>query len=171
MSKETFERFTQFAYTSDYLIPKMEKRNRVAMQKEAVTDDSLLDSFHRLVKRLDKAKGETADEPEPANYWGIDLKGSGEPEPAVHDIVTSKKDKKKKGKSANLTPSWIVKSLAPITDADFEQGTALIIKRDKYLERYSRVHLNDFQLLNFPLLAPRNNHNKTCELTKHFNLD
>jgi hypothetical protein len=31
VSKGTFERFTQFAYTGDYSIPKMEKRNRVAM--------------------------------------------------------------------------------------------------------------------------------------------
>ena len=103
MSKETFERFTQFAYTSDYSIPKIEKRNRVIIQKEAVTDDSSSDSFYILMKRLDEAKAETVDEPEPADDWNIDPKGSSEPEPeAVQDFLTSKKDKKKKAKSANL---------------------------------------------------------------------
>ena len=109
MSKETFERFTQFVYTGDYSIPKIEKRNRVVIQKEAVTDDSSSDSFYILMKRLDEAKAETVDEPEPADDLNTDLKGSGEPEPeAVYDFFTSKKDKKdkkKKGKSADLRPS------------------------------------------------------------------
>lgn len=32
VSKEKFERFTEFAYTDDYLIPKLEKRNRFAIE-------------------------------------------------------------------------------------------------------------------------------------------
>jgi hypothetical protein len=148
VSKETFKRFTQFVYTGDYLIPKIEKQNRVIIQKEAVTDDSSSDSFYILIKRLDEAKAETVDEPEPAGDLNIDLKGSGEPEPeAAHDFFTSKKDKKdkkKKAKSADLRPSWIVESLVPTTDIDREQGTIPITKRDKYPERYSRVYLDDF---------------------------
>ena len=74
-----------------------------------MTDDSSSDSFYILMKRLDEAKAETGDEPEPAHDLNIDLKGSGKPEPeAVHDFSTSKKDKKdkkKKGKSADLRPS------------------------------------------------------------------
>ena len=87
----------------------MEKRNRVIIQKEAVTNNSLLDSFYILIKGLDEAKTEIVDEPEPANDLNTDLKGSSKPEPkAVYDFFTSKKDKKdkkKKGKLADLRPS------------------------------------------------------------------
>ncbi len=150
VSKETFERFAQFAYTGDYSIPKIEKRNRVALQKEAVMDDSSSDSHHRL----DEVKGETVNEPEPA----------------VRHISTSKKDKKKK-KSADLRPSWIVQSLAPTTDLDLEQESVTVTKRDKYPERHSRLYSDDFQSLTFPLLAPRSNHDKTCEPAEQFDPD
>lgn len=60
---------------------------------------------------------------------------------------------------------------ALMTDADLEQGTVLITKRDKYPERHSHAHSDNFQSLTFPLLAPRNNHDKTCEPAKHFDPD
>jgi hypothetical protein len=143
---------------------KMEKRNRIAVQKEAVMDDSSSSSLRRLRKRWDEAEADKVDNAEPADDWDIDLKGSGEPEPeAVHNILTSKKDKKKMTKSVKLIPSWMVESPAPTTDADLEQGTVPITKRDKYPERHSRVHSDDFQSLSFPLLAPCNSHDKTCE--------
>jgi hypothetical protein len=63
----------------------------------------------------------------------------------------------------------MVESPAPTTDADLEQGTVPITKRDKYPELYSHAHSDDFQSLTFPLLAPRNNHDKTCEPAEHFN--
>ena len=155
VSKETFERFTQFAYTGDYSIPKMEKRNRIAMQKGVVPDNSLSS------KRWDKAEADPdlvveQLEPEPASFWGQ---------------FASKEDKKKKGKLADLRPSWIVESPAPMTDADLEQGTVPITKRDKYPERHSHVHSDDFQSLTFPLLTSRNNHDKTCEPADHFDPD
>ena len=66
-------------------------------------DDSLLDSFYILIKRLDEAKAEIVDEPESTNDLNIDLKGFGEPKPeAVYDFSTSKKDKKDKKKKAKL---------------------------------------------------------------------
>jgi hypothetical protein len=53
----------------------------------------------------------------PANDWGIHPKESDEPKPeAVHGYYTSKKDKKKKAKTADLRPSWMVESPAPTTD-------------------------------------------------------
>jgi len=151
VSKETFERFAQFAYTGDYSIPKTEKRNRVPLQKDAGTDDSSSDSYHRL----DEVRGETVDEPEPA----------------VRPIFTSKKDKKKKAKSIDFRPSWIIESLAPTRDADLERVTTPITNRDKYPENHSRVRSDDFQSLTFPLLAPRNNHDKTCEPAEQFDPD
>ena len=160
------------------------------MQKEVVTDKSSPSILHSLrikqgktkanpdlvVKALEKLELKLSlvkeEVPGPASNQGVNPIESIEPEPeASYSYYTSKKDKKKKGKSANLTPSQIIKSLALTTDADFKQGTALITKRDKYLESHSRVHSNDFQSLNFPLLAPRNNYNKTCELVKHFDPD
>jgi hypothetical protein len=55
------------------------------VHKEA--DDSSSNSLRRLRKGWDKAESETVDEPEPADDWNIDPKGSGEPEPeAVQDF-------------------------------------------------------------------------------------
>ena len=65
----------------------------------------------------------------------------------------------------------MVKSPALTTDIDLEQRAIPITKRDKYPERHSRVHSDDFQSLNFPLLAPPNNHDETCELAEHFDPD
>jgi hypothetical protein len=159
VSKETFERFTQFAYTGDYSIPKMEKRNRVAMQREAVTDDSSPSTSNRI-RRWDEAEADpnlVVEQPEPEPFDWNDFAG--------------KKDTKKKGKSADLRPYWMVEPPAPTADADLEQGTVPITKRDKYPERYSHAHSDDFQSLTFPLLAPRNNHDKTCEPAEHFDPD
>jgi len=64
----------------------------------------------------------------------------------------------------------MVESLAPTTDADLERAI-LITKRDKYPEHHSRVYSDDFQSLTFPLLAPCNNHDKTCKPAKHFDPD
>jgi hypothetical protein len=57
----------------------MEKQNRVVAQKETVTNDSSSNSLHRLRKRWDKAEAETVDEPDPADYLKIDLKGFKDP--------------------------------------------------------------------------------------------
>jgi hypothetical protein len=51
------------------------------------------------------------------------------------------------------------------------RGIVPITKRDKYPEHHSRVHSDDFQSLTFPLLAPRNNHDKTCEPAEQFDPD
>jgi hypothetical protein len=116
----------------------MGKRNRVVIQKEAVTDDSSPSTSNRI-RRWDDAEAGRIDELEPANDWNINLKGSGESKPeAVHDYFSSKKDKKKQAKSANL-PSWMGESLVPTMDTDLERGTIPITKRDKYPERHSRI--------------------------------
>jgi hypothetical protein len=183
VSKETFERFTQFAYTGDYSIPKMEKRNRVAMPEEAVTDDSSSDSLHRLRKARSKAREDPdlvveEQEPELANDWDINLKGS------------SKKYQKVKGKSRNPFSYFPDESSAPPTDLDPEQETSPPITRVispitrgtspitrvtspttrgyKYPKPHWRLYSDDFQSLTFQLLAPRNNHDKTCEPAEHF---
>lgn len=171
VSKETFERFTQFAYTGDYSIPKMEKRNRLAMQKKIAWSDFSSDSHQKLKKGLAEAKKETIDEPELANEWDDNLTRSVEPEPAVLSFLTIKKDKKKKAKSTSLEPFSLFESSALPTNVDPEMETNLITKRDKYSERHSRVHSDDFQRLNFPLLAPRNNHIETCEPAEQFDPD
>jgi len=161
VSKETFERFTQFAYTGDYSIPKTEKRNTVTMQKEDETDDSV-SSFYRRRKRWDKAEADPdlvveQLEPESASGWSIDLT----------------KGKKKKRKSAKVIPPspFRDKSPASMADSDLKPETVPITRRDKYPEHHSHVHSDDFQSLTFPLLAPRNNHDKTCEPAEHFDPD
>jgi len=65
----------------------------------------------------------------------------------------------------------MVESPAPMTNTDLEQRTVPITKRNKYPERHSHIHSDDFQSLTFPLLASHNNHNKTCDPTDHFDPD
>jgi len=160
VSKETFERFTQFAYTGDYSIPKMEKRNRIEMQKEAVTDDSSSNTLHRMLKTWDMAEADPDVVVEPGP----------DPEPEAARIHRISKKDKRKGKSAIVISSFLDESLAP-TNPDLEQETVPITRRDKYPERQPHVHSEDFQSLTFPLLAPRNNHDKSCEPAEHFDPD
>ncbi|PVH73311.1 hypothetical protein DL98DRAFT_431560, partial [Cadophora sp. DSE1049] len=156
VSKKTFERFAQFAYTGDYSIQKGGKRSRVEMQKGVVTDDSSPSTLHNLRMRWVKTEADPdlvaeALEPEsepglveeavpgPASNWGINPKESIEP--------------------------------GPEAGYDFEPETIPITRRDKYPERHSRVHSEDFNSLTFLLLAPRNNYDKTCEPAEHFDPD
>jgi hypothetical protein len=177
VSKETFERFAQFAYTGDYSIPKTRKRNRVAKQEETVTDDSSSGSLHRLHRRWGKTHADPdlvveQAEPEPANDWDVDLKASEEPKPeAFFAYFASKKDQKKKGKPAKVFPSFLEEAPPRRIEQHFEEETIPITRRDKYPERHSRVHSDDFRSLTFPLLAPRNNHYNTCEPAEHFDPD
>jgi hypothetical protein len=159
VSKETFERVTQFAYTGDYSIPKTRKRNRV--QKNTVTDDSSSDSLHRLRRRWDKTHADPdlvvhQAEREVLKHvsdWNIDLK---EPE---------------EQKSEEPDPDAGFGSRPPPIEPYLGRKTILITRRDKYPERLSHLHSEDFRSLTFPLLAPRNNHDKTCEPAEHFDPD
>ena len=110
--------------------------------------------------------------PGPASNWGINPEESIQLEPeASYSYYASKKDKKKRLKLAKGSFSFREELLRLTTDPNFEPETILTTKRDKYLKRYSRVYLKDFNSLTFLLLASRNNHDKTCELAKHFDLN
>lgn len=85
VSKETFERFAQFAYTGDYSVPMTEKSNRNPKKQKAVTNGSSLSTSNGIV-----------------SWEGPDAYLSYEDESfEVNRIdVPAKKHKKKKGRIA-----------------------------------------------------------------------
>ncbi|PMD37753.1 hypothetical protein L207DRAFT_432223 [Hyaloscypha variabilis F] len=146
VSKGTFEMFAQFAYTGDYSIPQGRYRNRVERQKEVVRNDSSSSTLHRLRRRFDKTEADK------------DLVVEEEaPEP---DLVAEEADP---GPASN----WGTSAKRSV-EAEPEEEPIPITKREKYPERRSRVHSEDFHSLTFPILAPRNNYEKTCESAEHF---
>jgi hypothetical protein len=178
VSKETFERFTQFAYTGDYSIPKGGNRNRIEMQKGVMTGDSSSGTLHRLRIKRDKTEPDpdlVVAVPEPELESRLVEEAVPVPierkQEADYGYCASKKDKKKRLKSVKGSSSFWEESPRPTTDPDFEPEFIPITRRDKYPERHSRVHSEDFNSLIFPVLASRNNHDKTCEPAEHFDPD
>ena len=186
VSKGTFEMFAQFAYTGDYSIPQGRYRNRVERQKEVVRNDSSSSTLHRLRRRFDKTEAdkdlvieEEAPEPDlvaeeadpgPASNWGTSAKRSVEAEPEVdYGYYASNKDIKKKANPFSYRIEFPEPRMDPISEQEISEEEPIpITKREKYPERRSRVHSEDFHSLTFPILAPRNNYEKTCESAEHF---
>lgn len=70
VSKETFERLVQFAYTGDYSIPKAEKRNRVTKKQEIVTNDTPLSTLNGIHSQGEPAMSAPAIEGSSWSDWG-----------------------------------------------------------------------------------------------------
>lgn len=101
ISKETFERLAQFAYTGDYGVPKTEKRIRVVEEDDVlVSDDPALEAspmeepeFEEPTSDAPPAEDPSPEEPyappmeeAPADRWGT-------------WGVSTRRDKKPRGKS------------------------------------------------------------------------
>lgn len=171
VSKETFERFAQFAYTGDYSIPKTEKRKRTAeKKKEAVTNISTLYAFNGI-RRGDRAENIVE------QYHGL-MEPTYEDVPPVPELIPGdepetemsydawrslalKNNKKKKGKTKVVCEFAL----------DYPSESVLFTKRDKYPGHRSPVYSADFHSLSFPLLAPRNHYEKTCDPVEEFDRD
>ncbi|TGO52729.1 hypothetical protein BCON_0136g00250 [Botryotinia convoluta] len=139
VSKETFERFVQFAYTGDYTVPVPVSKMRV----EDIPDS--LDMWNWGPKTSKKKKkkrgtGPLFEIPPP------------EPAPAPPELAE---------------PAEPALTLAS-TKLDSKVEEFWFPRRFRYLERTSIKFAADFKHLTFPLLAVRNNYDKICEPNEQF---
>ncbi|TAQ85295.1 hypothetical protein B7494_g6393 [Chlorociboria aeruginascens] len=149
VSKETFERFVQFAYTGDYSVPQTEKRKGIVKQ-DTVEDDTAF------------PPQEVEGEPE-VNYFGIENNNWG-------SLAISKKPKKKLWKDirkSKRSPELVEEPAfcpMPTTSSPVIQPT-----REKYPETPLLSQFRGtFHSLSIPLLAPRNSYENTCEPAEDF---
>jgi len=141
VSKETFERLAQFAYTGDYSVPKMEKRKKAAKKQKALTNGSS-PSASNGIRSWDKA------------------------EELSQGVVVKQYDELVAGN----TPALVERYYEPVAEhppvaVDDEWGSFSKSRKDEKKNR------NEYHFLSFPLLAPRNNHENSCEPDEHFDRD
>jgi hypothetical protein len=192
VSKETFELFVQFAYTGDYSIPKTEKRNP-AVKPERVERNSFTDqaspSISSGVRTWNKAGkvNEVLAVEEPKEY--IEEPVIEEPVVYEEEVVAeassdhnhgrmfrkARKVVRKKGKGASKNTSiWNFEAEPSDPPPPAEPEPCLVIRttREKYPALSSPKQLAvDFSSLEYPLLAPRNNYDSTCEPDEEFEPD
>jgi hypothetical protein len=182
ISKETFERIVQFAYTGDYSIPKTEKRN-TAIKPESVgrkvltyqTSSSNLSGTQMWEKHEELSR--TPPIQDPQEYKGEVIE-EGDAE-VVSDYYgsrrfgRSKKDKKKRDKAAMTgASSWRCETGPEEPPEELEESPVIRATGEKYPKPPSpRMLSADFSSLSFPLLAPRNNYNNDCEPAEQFEPD
>ena len=175
VSKETFERFVQVAYTGDYSIPNTREWNRVAELGKARTD--------ALVRPASLSTSEELKESEP----------EGEKAAKEYDSIdelrrswrTSKKVKKDNKKGKETKAGLVDRAAAfsePVEDPEPkpppESGSVFRTRRDRYPDPPSppppplpRLFAADFHSLQYPLPVSRNIHHHTCEPAEHFEPD
>ena len=155
VDKETFERFVQIAYTGDYSIPKPEDRVRScsgslktwSSPPHSIILDTRNESGGRSVAGNIKLP-----EPEPVeDDWGS----------------VSARKKKKKGRIYDISP----------VPTDFEYAASHPLHMSPPVPMTSLYPAvspiqriaTDFRSLEYPLLAPRNSYNDSCEPDANFN--
>jgi hypothetical protein len=162
VSKETFERFVQFAYTGDYSIPDTREWTTIAEPQKEDTDVS-------------KAFESKCEEEKPAEgYDSLD-----ELKIRLPIGKRSKKDKKKSksaGGGYGGFGGWGTASSepAPEPEPDSWPGSTSVIRtsRDTYPDSPPPWPFStDFHSLQCPLLAPRNIHHHACEPAGQFEPD
>ncbi|OBT83442.1 hypothetical protein VE02_07872 [Pseudogymnoascus sp. 03VT05] len=143
VSKGTFERLAQFAYTGDYTVPKPLRRRAVVDVQEAVENEPSSGTLngYQAAEEADKpladdapAEEAPAEEAPPED----DLDGWGNP-------IFGKKVKKEKKKGQQPWPHHAM--------AAFEGG----------FNPAPGPEPTSFAALSYPLLAPRDNHKYGCE--------
>ncbi|KIM94605.1 hypothetical protein OIDMADRAFT_21354 [Oidiodendron maius Zn] len=160
VSKETFERFVQFAYTGDYSIPDTREWDKVAEPQKGETD--------ALVRRASVGTSKAVEskiEEEPA-----------EAHDSLDELIRSrglgKKAKKEKKKSKDIGASWGGWGTEPVPSSWLGPTTIIQTSGERDPGTPSppslRLSATNFHSLQFPLLAPLNIHHHTCDPTRHF---
>lgn len=146
VSKETFERFVQFAYTGDYSIPNTREWKTVAEPQKEDTD----------VSKAAKSKSE--EEKLAKGYNSLD-----ELEDRLAMGKRAKKDNKKSKGGGGCYGGWRTDPSEPVADR------VLLTWLGSYSDPLSQwLSSTDFQSFQYPLLAPRNIHYHACEPPGHF---
>ena len=163
VSKETFERFVQFAYTGDYSIPDTREWDKVAEPQKGETDALV----HRAPSGMSKALESKIEEEEPAEaHDELNELFRG------HESGKKSKKVKEKKKAKDVRGSWGGWGTEP--EPSTWQGSTTIIQtsQEKGPSTPSppslRLSTTNFHSLQCPLLAPLNIHHHTCEPTRHF---
>ncbi|KAF4634738.1 hypothetical protein G7Y89_g3366 [Cudoniella acicularis] len=172
VSKETFERFAQFAYTGDYTVP--EARKRIVVEKGSTTNDSTpAVSLSNLNEVSAVPSEKKVEEPTIATISEDVL---GEVGIGLGSSSSSKKmkmKKLKKGKSIRK-PSFFEDDepppIEPPVEIPAEEPTSPspISRREKYPYFPGPRLVVDFKDLGYPLLAPLNNYEHTTSSTLTF---
>ncbi|PQE18968.1 BTB POZ fold protein [Rutstroemia sp. NJR-2017a WRK4] len=163
VSKETFERFAQFAYTGDYSVPVGKKRERAEGNRKGEDDvDCFLKNPVATKSEEESAEDTSESETNPGfgSLWGPTLK--------------ERKKKQKAFSEKKVTPfpppgqisnSWNFSAVPP-------PPSLRPVPRDKYPERHPFKLSADFHTLSFSSnLAPRSKYASTCEPSETFDPD
>jgi hypothetical protein len=203
VSKETFERFVQFAYTGDYSIPKTEDRTAIAQEEKTETSvptpptspkapngirNGSVSSISTIqTHERSAAVAENELREDPATEKLIEDEGT----ILNYPSTTGKKNRKKKRGKSEVKPSIpepeaepepvkereTVQELpepeerAESVSVDQEQEAMSAAVREESPEELTHMLTVDFHTLSFPLLAPRDNYDGTCEPAADFEKD
>jgi hypothetical protein len=198
VGKETFERFVQFAYTGDYSIEKTEKRGTAANVEQVETKapngvrerigspesdgTPIIEANDRHIPVFEHVDREAVPEKIDDDSGSI----------LNYPSISSKKNRKKKRRKtvteearpetatelepdpADLTPANQVQvEEEPITEdsPEAEPEPTLLSEQPKPPDQQSHILVADFHTLSYPLLAPRDHYEATCEPSTDFNKD
>jgi hypothetical protein len=193
VSKDTFERFSQFAYTGDYSIPKTEKRNTGGVftppsSPYAATVSSITRGRHgseASASTVDPQLQEKAAQPLFDNELGRELVAEKplDDEGTILNQPTLTKKSRKKGRKkqeAQTIPEPVVAEPPPPEpqpDPEPEVDQALVepeptpAEPEQNTEQTEPKLVVDFPTLSYPLHADRDNYNGTCEPSLDFEKD
>jgi hypothetical protein len=197
VSKETFERFVQYAYTGDYSIPKIEKRDAAKLANE--TNGVHSNGPNGVGKHVDSHESETSTaELHDRSASALDsdrcepvLEKDDEGTILNYPSPTKKNNKKKKKRGMSQAPlPKLEPELSPeeakeqvpgqvpaeseavepeTTNAELEhnQETTSSFRPEREPET-SHILAADFHTLSYQLLASRDNYEGTCEPDENF---
>lgn len=189
VSKETFERFAQFSYTGDYSIPKTEKRNEARSRSvtETEPESRLSDEPGSVVEEEPPAEEPCFNDEQPISEPVPEPVPEPEPESVEDFGWGSLVSKKTKGKPWYMSPEEEPPTEAPVYDDErpaepepepvvrvsrrSSVSTTSITRRKRSPESPRPTFSVNFYHLSYPLIAPRNNFEDTCEPSEKFDPD
>ncbi|PQE15062.1 BTB POZ-like protein [Rutstroemia sp. NJR-2017a BVV2] len=162
VSKETFERFAQFAYTGDYSVPVGKKRKLRAKGKVEGKEKEKNSVNVSLTTEIPIDFGAAPAEDIPgvieSDDWSLGGWGVRSGKHRKYR-TTGRREKVPEPSPEEIPNALLSPSLPP---------SPRLLPRDKYPERHPFKLSADFHTLSFSDLAPRNNYGSTCEPSEIF---
>jgi hypothetical protein len=197
VSKDTFERFSQFAYTGDYSIPKTEKRNTEGVltppSSPAATVSSITRGRKGSVSSTTQGRNgseEKSTQPLFDNELGREpvIDKPADDDGTILNQPTLIKKTRKKGRRKNsevpTMPDPVVAEPPPpepqpeqvpeapeLAEPESVEPEPTPAEPEQNRERPDPELLVDFPTLSFPLCAERDNYHGTCEPSADFEKD
>jgi hypothetical protein len=159
VSKKTFERFAQFAYTGDYSVPVGERRGPEEWNWEKWKAEANEILENTIPTKREEAPAEDIPKKETNGGWN-DLWI-----PPVKKYKKVKKGSRREEVRLLASPEVIPEDFSAVPPPP----SLILASRDKYPERHPFKLSTDFHSLSFSSnLAPRNNYASTCEPSETF---